>query len=627
VSESSFAIAGLAEALLQAADNAGLGVVLTRIAPTLKNVYVSARAARMLGVSVEEALELPPMDYVAPEARAMAMERVSARLQGGGPDPLFETTIRRADGTLLPVELGAARIEIEGQPASVVFLRDLTERREAEASARRYESRLSALFEAAPDAIVVSRGRGIRYANPAAATLLGHDRPEDLVGLPFDTLLNAEDCATMGERVALLTLGGPPQGPFEYRARTRDGRALVVEVTSILFEDEDGPSVLGFARNVTESRRLQAQLVRADRLAALGTMAAGVAHEINNPLAFMLLGVEAIERRVGGDADVESIRGTLADVRHGVERIAAIVRQLRAFSRPGASRATDAVDLRAILEAAARMASSEVRQYGTLEVDVPPELPLVRGDDTQLEQVFLNLLLNAAHSLEAKGGRVKLSARPAGSMVEVVVEDEGRGIEGEALPRIFDPFYTTKPVGQGTGLGLSIVHSIVTELGGEVLVETERGRGSTFVVRLPVLDRARRRSTPSRSEGLDAIGRALRILIVDDEPAFLRVMEQLLEVEHTVRVAASVEEAWQELQRDPDVELIVLDVMMPDASGVELFERIEAALPHLTERVIFVTGGTGRRDIDRFLTKAARPVLQKPFDAAKVAAVLRRYAR
>ena len=626
MSASPFAVAGLAEAILEAADNAGLGVVLTQIAPALKNLYVSTRAARMLGVSVEEALALTPMDFIAPEARDFAVARMSERLQGEGPEPLFETTIRRADGTLLPVELGAARIEIDGEPASVVFLRDLTERREAEASRRRYESRLAVLFEAAPDAIVVSRGRAIRYANPAAAALLGYDHVDELVGVPFDAFLHPDDFAIMGERVARLELGGEPHGPFEYRARARDGRALVVEVTSVLFEEEDGPSVVGFARDVTQSRRLQAQLVRADRLAALGTMAAGVAHEINNPLAFMLLGLEAIGRRIGGD-DVASIPSTLEDLRHGVERIAAIVRQLRAFSRVEAPRVRGAVDIRAVLDAAARMASSEVRQYGTLEVDVPTDLPLVRGDDTQLEQVFVNLLLNAAHALEAKGGRVTLKAMQVGAFVEVVVEDEGRGIEGTELARIFDPFYTTKPVGQGTGLGLSIVHSIVTDLGGEVVVETELGRGSKFSVGLPVLDRSPRRSTPPRPAELDPVGSPLRILVVDDEPAFLRAMKQLLETEHTIHVASNAEEAWSVLSSEPQLDLIVLDVLMPEVNGVELFERIVGTLPHMAERVVFVTGGTARRDIERFLEKSARPVLRKPFDAAKVAAILRRYPR
>jgi PAS domain S-box-containing protein len=625
------AASGFSEAVIEAAENAGLGVVVTRVVPEPEVLYVSPRAARLLGVPADEARRRSPLDFLTPTARLEAEAHVAARHRGAPPRPIFETVVQHPDGAQVPVELGIAPVEVDGAAASVVFLRDVSERRRTEESLRRSEARLRALIESAPDGIVISRDRTIAFANPAAASLLGFDHPHDLVGRSFGELLHPEDFETMGARLAQLEPGGAAQGPHEYRARARDGRALVVEVTSILFDDEEGASVVGFARDVTESRRLQAQLMRADRLAALGTMAAGVAHEINNPLAFMSLGLDAVERRLEADEpDREAIQATLADVRHGVDRIAAIVRQLRAFSRAEETGSRAGVDVRAAVESAAQMAAHELRQYGQLETDVPEALPPVRGEATQLEQVFLNLLLNAAHALDVEtgGGRVRIAARALEDAVEVTVEDDGRGIPERDLAQIFDPFFTTKPVGSGTGLGLSICHSIVTGLGGSIAVDSEPERGTAVRVRLPVLRRALRPSTPPHAVRRDTIGKRLRVVAVDDEPAFLRAVRRLLGREHDVTVAPDGETAWSVLaESDPPPHLVLLDVMMPGLSGMDLFERIERERPELVDRVVFVTGGAARPQVDRFLSRVRRPILRKPFDAQRVARLLRRFGK
>ncbi|HJL17896.1 MAG TPA: PAS domain S-box protein [Sandaracinaceae bacterium LLY-WYZ-13_1] len=615
---------GLSEAVLEAADNAGLGLVVTLVAPELRSIYVSTEAAAILGLTVEEALRTAPLDVVAPEALDLARAQLEARREGAAPQPLTEIPIRRPDGTVVPIELGLAWVTVDGSPAIVAFLRDLRPHKRTQASLRRSEARLRALIESAPDGIVISRDRVIAYANPAASALLGFQDPEALVGRSFAEFLHEEDFAVMAERVASLEPGGPPQGPYEYRARALDGRALVVEVTSILFDDEEGPSVVGFARDVTESRRLQAQLMRADRLAALGTMAAGVAHEINNPLAFMSLGIDAVERRLEAqEPDREAIAGTLADLRHGVDRIATIVRQLRAFSRAEPSTVRAAVDLRGVLESAARMAAHEVRQYGHLETDVPDDLPAVRGESTQLEQVFLNLLLNAAHALDG-GGSVGVRARLDGDDVLVTVRDDGRGIPEAELAQVFDPFFTTKPVGAGTGLGLSICHSIITSLDGSIAVDSRSGEGTAVHVRLPVARRALPRSTPPHALRRSTVGRRLRVAAVDDEPAFLRAVERLLGAEHDVRVFCDGEAAWRGLGEAAPLDLILLDVMMPGLSGMELYERLVEVRPVLAERVVFVTGGSARPPVERFLARAKRPILRKPFDADKMVSLIRR---
>ena len=615
--------ARIGEAVLTAADNAGVAIIVTRVAPVLENLYVSPYAAELLGVPIEQALSANPFSMLAPGEQQKLLPMLERRRQGGSPPAAVRTRLRLPGGTEIPIEVGLAPIDLDGQPGTVSFLRDLREPEAAQEKLERSEARFRSLIESAPDAIVMSRARGIVYANPAAASLLGFDDPEALRGRSFADILHPDDFVTMGERIARLRVGGPPLGPFEYRARARGGEAVVVEVTSILVDLGDGPAVLGFARDVTESRRLQAQLVRADRLAALGTLVAGMAHEINNPLAFMMLGVDTLERQLGREeAAIDSMRATLGDIRHGIERIAGIVRDLRAFSRSEEGPRRSVADLRAALDAAARMVEHEVRQHGRL-VTRYAELPSVRADGSQLEQVFLNLLLNAAQALDrSRSGTIEIDARPDGDRVVVTVTDNGVGIPSDQLGRVFDPFFTTKPVGAGTGLGLSIVHTLVSELGGEVGIESEVGEGTTVTVTLPV-SRRTPASTPARPFRRKG-DKSARVLVVDDEQIFLRAIETLLVAEgHSVATAGGAEEAMRAIE-SVEHDLILLDLMMPGVSGIELFHRIGVDRPELARRIVVMTGGTSSEEVRRFVSSTKSPVLRKPFPIAKLLALLGR---
>ncbi len=268
-----------------------------------------------------------------------------------------------------------------------------------------------AVVESAPDGIVISRNAIVIYANPAAAILLGYENASDMVGLAMSAFLDQAALTTMGLRLQRMRETGEKLVPREYPAIRRDGSTVICEISSIFVTYEGAPAVLAFARDVTERTRLRAQLAHADRLASLGMMAAGIAHEINNPLAFVMLAADMLERE-SAVADGRSAHELVHNIQSGVRRIAAIVRDLRTYGQYEEETPT-AVDLAAVIESATSITAHEVRPRARLRRE-HDALPAVLGISMRLEQVFVNLLLNAAHAIDEgrSDGQIAISAQP-----------------------------------------------------------------------------------------------------------------------------------------------------------------------------------------------------------------------
>jgi PAS domain S-box-containing protein len=474
-----------------------------------------------------------------------------------------------------------------------------------------------ALVENAPDAIVVSRNGVVLYANSAAARLLGHDDVAEMIGKPM-TFLDRASAEVMMRRVQQLAETGEKLVPREYPARRRDGTTITAEITSSIIDFDGAPAVLAYARDVTDRKRLQTQLAHADRLAALGTMAAGVAHEINNPLSFIGLATEMLGRSTG------PVDPTLVgELKRGVDRIAGIVRELRFFGRDD-DEAAGLVDLRAVIDAAERLVAHEIRPRGTLIKDVP-ELPAVQGVGRRFEQVFVNLLLNAAHSLdEGARGRIFVRARVTDTSVVVTVEDNGRGISEENLALVFDPFFTTRAAGGGTGLGLSISRDIVVRAGGELSARSAVGQGTTMELTLP------RAATPQvdvsasrKKSGEHAAAGAVpwRVLVVDDEPIIARLVSKILAPAATVVAETNSARALERMLAEP-FDVIVCDVMMPGLTGIDLHERMARDRPEAAARFVFMTGGTYTARARDYLDGIPNARLDKPFRSDRLFAVV-----
>ncbi len=621
----------LAAAIVKAADDAGIGLLVTT-SRTLKprTVYVSDAAVEIFGYPRDELLKMPTFQLVAPEATDQIMAIAQKNLEGYV-TPAFESVVVRKDGSHVPLEVAVSQVELAGEPVAVAFLFDISHRREAQAALQHSEERFRTLIESAPEAVWITDGKQIVYANPAAIALFGYERLDEVLGLPVIGFTHPDDRPSVEERARAMLFQGEELPPHEYRAYRRDGAMMILEVSSIGTEYEGRRSLLSFGRDVTERKQFELQLLQADRLSALGMLAGGMAHAINNPLTYVLLNLEHLVRRLPGLIDDESYLGEamvrLREAHHGAERVASVVRQMRTFSRTEGDGATD-VDVRHVLDAAVGMVGNEVRHRGGLVTrydDVPP----VHANAARLEQVFLNLLVHAAQSLpegEAAKGKVQISVRQDGpGRVVVEVSDNGPGLEPEALEHVFEPF---PPRGrEQSRLGLSVCFSIVETLGGSMDVDSKPGRGTTFRVTLPISERERVR--PSSEPHLDSAPsspNAVRasVLVVDDDPGVGNALRIMLEDENDVTCVTEARQALRLLLGDSSFDIVFCDLMMPDVSGMDLFEALHLNRPGEEDKLVFMTGGAFTPEASRFLSKVKNLRIDKPFNLRELRRLVRR---
>ncbi len=423
--------------------------------------------------------------------------------------------------------------------------------------------------------------------------------------------------------VPVLDSGGPRPGPASPQAAARKGHYF-------------------FIRDLSERKRMENQLIFAGRMAAVGTLAAGVAHEINNPLAYIVANIDFARHQLttvasrlsrsaagGGPAHVLDETGeALTEARQGAERVRNIVRDLRIFAR-GDEDQSGPVAIRRVLDSSINIAWNEIRHRARLVKDYG-DTPMVEGNESRLGQVFLNLLLNAAHAIpegETERNEIRVSTRTDGQGRAVVeVRDTGMGIPPEIRERIFDPFFTTKPVGEGTGLGLWICSGILNALGGEVRVESEIGRGSTFRVTLPpaVMETAGELMNPP-APVVPAQGG--RLLVIDDEPMILGALRRSLSAEYNVTCVGDGRKALERLRGGERYELILCDLMMPEMTGMDLFAELERVAPEQAARMVFVSGGAFTPRAREFLERIPNARVEKPIDLQNLRLLLRNLSR
>jgi signal transduction histidine kinase len=377
-------------------------------------------------------------------------------------------------------------------------------------------------------------------------------------------------------------------------------------------------------QTVARLHAIEKQRTLEERLASIGRLAAGVAHEINTPLAAVIanltLMAENIPQLASSPGLLSEVADALVDARQAAERVRVIVRDLKTFSRSDDEK-IGPVDVRSVVEATLNMVWNEIRHRARLVKDygtVPP----VRANEARLGQIVLNLLLNAAQAIpegNAADNEIRIVTRLAGDRVVLEVRDTGTGIERNALPRVFDPFFTTKPVGEGTGLGLSISHGIVTALGGRIEVDSEQGKGATFRVFLPISDAVS--PEPPSPTPLPARLTA-RVLVIDDDALLLKTLTRILGSEFEIVAVTSARDAFGRIGAS-SFDVILCDLMMPEMTGMDLHAVLARAAPDEAEKMIFLTGGTFTPRAQAFLDGVPNLRIDKPFDAKQLRAIIR----
>jgi signal transduction histidine kinase len=475
------------------------------------------------------------------------------------------------------------------------------------------EARLRELMVRSSDGIVVvGPDDRVLFANPAALELLACTEA-DLLGQPLDRVdLTRNTCE--------IALDAPEHRVLDVRTVHADWQGTRVRMALL--------------RDVTERARaeeLRVQLERSERLAAVGRLAAGIAHEINNPLTYVRVNLELALRRLGTLAsnDAEFLSERLSEAEEGIERVVRIVRDLRVFARVEADSAPRPIDVRVALENALKMAEPHLKHRARVHRALDA-VPKVLGNEGRLAQVFLNLLVNAAQAIDeghVGDHRIEVHAQNVGDEVVIEVRDTGRGIPPEHFPQLFEPFFSTKKPGEGSGLGLSICRNIIQSYGGSIAAESELGRGTCVRVRLPAW-RGHESQHPLADDG-ESAGAShprRRVLVVDDEPAIARALSELLRSQHEICIASSGEEAQAILERGEIFDVVLCDLVMDYGTGMELYLWIEKNRAELACRVIFMSGGGTTPETQRFLAEHAEHTLAKPLAPSELLMKIREIA-
>ncbi len=473
------------------------------------------------------------------------------------------------------------------------------------------------VLEQMPDGVALLELGVIAAANDRLAKLLGESVGRDLVGRPLPEPTE------------------PKVGSAQERWARADGSMVHVEVRRSALELAGVQRTLVVARDAATLSLVESQARQADRLAAVGTLAAGVAHQINNPLAYVITNLAHLGERlpeisrliasgdiVEADRQIVDLLAAVLEAREGSKRVAAIVSDLKMLSRVDDDRHAP-VDVARLLDAAANIVATEFGGRVKLSRDYSG-VGTVVGNDARLGHVFVNLLMNAAQALQEAGEgphEVRLVTKnDANGQMVVEISDTGPGIPQSVATRIFDPFFTTKPLGVGTGLGLTTSLGILNAMGGTIEVDSEVGAGATFRVVMPVTAAT---TIAKRSEPPEpGVKSRPRVLVIDDEVTLTNALRRALH-DADVVVRSSGVEALALLEGDHRFDAIVCDIMMPEMSGIETFERVRAKNPELAPRFIFMTGGAFTVEARAFLDAVDNEWLEKPFELSALRRLIR----
>ncbi|MFT5682392.1 MAG: two-component system cell cycle sensor histidine kinase/response regulator CckA [Myxococcota bacterium] len=564
-------------------------------------------------------------DIVPPDALPQQRLHLDALVKNGR--ALLETELVRSDGVRVPFEINAQGFELDGRLTIVAVARDLTRRKDAERAVQDSERRYRLLAENASDIIWTADLAGrLSYISPSVERLLGYS-PEDL-STKFGELILTEDSQSRLTGATHTLMRQTPATPIrvELEVVHRDQSTRWLEADLSLLKSPNGAfiGIQGVGRDIharklaeQEQRRIQGQLLQAQKMDAIGTLAGGIAHDLNNLLVIMLGNVEMAQL-----GDPGPLARYLGQIQRAAERAADLVRKLLLFSRQQPI-SIHPIDFNEALTSILEMLDRLLGERIAVETALARDLWTVSADRGQLEQVMINLAVNARDAMSG-GGTLTIqtdnlvwpgdNSLQAGNYIRLRVTDTGEGMDRATIARIFEPFFTTKDIGAGTGLGLSTAYGIVQEHGGLIQVESALAAGSTFTVLLPATPMTVPVEIPRFGPPSVPIPRSL--LLVEDEDQVREFMTQALtEFGYTVVGADSITQARERLAAPNDFELVISDVILPDGNGPALLRSLLKEAPDMP--VLLISGHTGKIIEEQFGDSPPR-LLRKPFTLAQL---------
>ena len=609
-----------ADITLAAALIAHLGDAVLAVGADGSILAANASAARLFGRTVAELVGSSFPQLVIPSDRSTVA--AAERQAREGKPQRYEAYLATRDGEERIVAISSAPLPGTAAPgganASVLTLRDVSAERRASQELARSEARYRHLFEGASDAIMTFDAIGrFTTVNDAGEVISGYKRDE-LIGRFFGPLLALEALPRAIMEFGRALAGSP--GQFETVLVRKDGQRRFITVTYSC--PQRSREVLCLIRDATEEKQLQQQLIQSEKMAAIGQLVSGVAHELNNPLASISAFAQLLL----------ASRVLSPDQRHSAEvianesrRAARIVHNLLTFARQHKAEKVYA-DINKVVEDTLELRAYELNVRGIrVAREYGEPAPTTMADVYQLQQVILNLVTNAVQAMaevERAHHRLTVRTRARADVVRIEIEDTGPGIPATSLDLVFNPFYTTKPTGKGTGLGLSISLGIVSEHGGRIWAENVPGGGCRFCVELPRVA-TEQPNSPTLLTAPTTARPGLRILVADDELPIRMALERFLSAEgHTVTTVGSGGEVLSRAAAGEVYDVVLLDMRMPDVSGKQIFERWQQGGVELANRVAFLTGDIVSADLQSFLEATGRPYLPKPFELDAILRIL-----
>lgn len=521
---------------------------------------------------------------------------------------------------LRAVELGAQEYVVKTERAYQLLPLTIAHSCERQRHHVEIEELTSALANAV-DAIATLDASGSCIAvNPAFQAVLNYT-PHEVEATPLLDLVHEADRSRAG---AALACRGMEE--LEVRMVRKDGRIVPVQLSVVA--RARGRGHFCFVRDLTRQKLVEGRLASAAAITAVGSLATGLAHEINNPLAVVLANVEEASRVTAdlegavsdsAKADFIELRAMLDEALSASQRVQFIVRDLRAFACADDRRGR--VDINAVIESCCNIAFAEIRHRARLVKDLKAVVPVL-GSEAKLAQVFLNLLVNAAHAMpegDVERNEIRITTKQQGRAAIVVeVSDTGSGIAAGNVGQVFDPFFTTKP--RRPGMGLAICQATVTAHGGEISIRPRDGGGTVIHVVLPTLEAEIAENPLGTST--EGAAHQRRVLVVDDDPLVLRSLTRVLARDFEVASARNGREALDLVRAGGTFDAMLCDLMMPELSGIELHELLERDDPELAKRTVFLTGGAFTGRAQTFLEAVGQPHLEKPVDLKTVRELL-----